>query len=150
MPILSGSCEPPREHANAGKLDPRLGAGDGRLEIFGKAPTTVEPSKRSFNDPAFRLGLEGAETLGPCDDLDCPLAELGDRIKQLLPAVHPVSEDVTQFGKDEADIFQQRYRTVIVLDVGRVHLHGKQRAACIGDDVTFASFHSLARIKPAW
>src|SRR5437879_8704860 len=31
-----------------------------------------------------------------------------------------------------------------------MHLHGKQRAACISDNVTFASLHFLTRIKPAW
>src|SRR5581483_6742940 len=39
---------------------------------------------------------------------------------------------------------------MIVLNVGRVHLHGEQRAACIGNDVALAPFHSLARVKPAW
>src|SRR5438093_6780082 len=149
MPIFSGPCEPPREHANAGKEDPCLGAGDCRLEVFSETAAAVKPSKRSLNDPAFRLGLEGAETLGSCDNLYGPVAELGDRVKQLPAAINTVSEDVTQLGKDEANIFQQQHRAVIVLDIGHVHLYGKQRAARIGDDVTFASLHSLARIKPA-
>jgi hypothetical protein len=39
---------------------------------------------------------------------------------------------------------------MIVVDVGRVHLEGKQRTDRIGDDVTFASRHFLSHIKPAW
>jgi hypothetical protein len=39
---------------------------------------------------------------------------------------------------------------MIVLDISGVHLHGKQRAVGVGDDMTFASLHLLARIKAAW
>src|SRR6516164_1302168 len=47
-------------------------------------------------------------------------------------------------------MLQQRYRAVIVLDIGCVHLHGKQRSACVRDNMAFASLHFLTRIKPAW
>src|SRR6202035_1762100 len=147
---FSSSGETTREHANAGEKDPRLSAGDGCLEILSKPPAAVEPCKCAFDDPASRLGFESSDALRTCDDLDLPFAELGDRGKQLRAAVHTVGEDVTQPGKDQADVFQQRYRTVIVLDVGRVHLHSEQRAAGIGDNVTLAALHSLASIKPAW
>src|SRR5258708_4139008 len=130
--------------------DPRLRAGNCLLKIFGEASATVEPSKCAFNHPAFSLSLEGTDTLRSCNDLNRPLAELCDRVEQLVAAVHTVSKDVTQLGKDEADIFQQRHRGVIVLDIGRAHLHGKHRAGRICDNVTFASLPPLARIKPAW
>src|SRR3984893_18332025 len=68
----------------------------------------------------------------------------------LLTAVNTVSENVTQLWKQHPDIFQQRYRAVNILNVGRVHLHRKQRAIRISDDVTFSPLHLLARIKPAW
>src|SRR5580692_1901977 len=150
MPVISGPCETPGKHTNAREEDPRLRAGDRLLEVFGEAPAPVEPGECAFNHPAFSLSLEGPHTLGSRNDLNRPLAELRDRVEQLVAAVNPVSKDVTQLGKDEADIFQQRYRGVIVLDIGRVHLHGKQRTGRIGDDVTLASLHPLARIKPAW
>jgi hypothetical protein len=118
MPIFSGPCEPPREYANAGEQDPRLGAGDCHLEVISKASAAVEPSKRSFDHPAFRLDFEGADTLRSCDDLNGPLSELGDCVEQFVAAVDTVSEDVPpQLGKDEADIFQQRHRAVTVLDI---------------------------------
>src|SRR5205823_5423938 len=37
-----------------------------------------------------------------------------------------------------------------VLDVCRVHQESKHEALRIGDDVTLASFHLLAVVKPAW
>src|SRR5208337_5483286 len=79
MPMFSGPCQTPREHANAGEDDPRLGAGDCFLEIFREPSATVEPSKRSFNNPTSRLGLECTDALRSRDDLNGPLAELGDR-----------------------------------------------------------------------
>src|SRR5205823_12916560 len=44
---------------------------------------------------------------------------------QLLAAVHAVSKDVTQLGKDEANVFQQWDRAVDVLDIGLMHLQCK-------------------------
>src|SRR5438552_2063237 len=149
MSMAQGPCQAAREHANARKKNPRLRACDCLLEVLREAPAAVEPSKRSFNHPAFSLRLEGADTLQSRDDLNGPFAELIECIGQLLSAVHAVSKDVTQLWEDAADIFQQRYRAVDVLDVGRSHLKGKQRAHCIGDDVTLASLHFLAGIKPA-
>src|SRR6202011_4387287 len=58
MAIVSGPCQTPRKHANAGKEDPRLGARDCFLEILGEPSASVEPSKRPFNHPTSRLGLE--------------------------------------------------------------------------------------------
>ena len=81
MPMFSGPCETPRKHANAGKEDPRLGARDCFLEILREPSAAVEPSKRSFNYPASRLGLERTDTLRSCDDLNDPFAELGERVR---------------------------------------------------------------------
>src|SRR3984893_3419154 len=150
MAIVSGPCQTPRKHANAGKEDPRLGARDCFLEILGEPSASVAPSNRPFNHPTSRLGLERTDALRSRNDFNDPFAELGDRRGQLLPAVNTVSENVTQLWKQHPDIFQQRYRAVNILNVGRVHLHRKQRAIRISDDVTFSPLHLLARIKPAW
>src|SRR5438105_3428113 len=150
MPMFSGPCQTPRKHANAGKEDPCLGARDCFLKILAEPSAAVEPSKRSFNHPTSRLSLERTDALRSRDDLNDPLAELGDRRGQLLPAVDTVSENVTQLRKQHPNIFQQRHRAVNILNVGRMHLHGKQRAIRIGDDVTFSPLHLLTRIKPAW
>ena len=147
MAIVSGPCQTPRKHANAGKEDPRLGARDCFLEIFGQPSAAVEPSKRSFNHPTSRLGLERTDALRSRNDFNDPFAELGDRCGQLLPAVNTVSENVTQLWKQHPDIFQQRYRAVNILNVGRVHLHGKQRAIRISDDVTFSPLMVLSTAR---
>src|SRR5215831_2730252 len=101
MPMISGPCETARKHANAREEDPRLGAGDCLLEVLREASAAVEPSKRSFNHPAFSLSLEGTDTLGASDNLNDPLAERGDRLGQLLTAIHAVRKDVAQLWKHE-------------------------------------------------
>src|SRR5437870_13480757 len=124
--MFSGPCQTPRKQANARKEHPRLGASDHFLEIFREPPAAVEPSNCPLDHPSPRLRLECTNALGACDYLNGPLPALRERFEQLLSAVDAVSKDVTQLGKDEADIFQQRYRAVDVLDIGGMHLHGKQ------------------------
>src|SRR5215468_9896732 len=126
MAMISGPCQAAGKDANASKEDPGLRTGDCLLKIFRQASATIEPSKCSFDHPALWLRLECTGTLRSCDDLDKPLAELRECLGQLLSTVHSVSKDVTQLGKDEANVFQQRDRAVDILDIGRVHLQGKQ------------------------
>src|SRR5258708_7025549 len=147
---FSRPCETARKHANAGEHDPCLCTGDCLLEILGEATTSVEPGQGPFNHPAFRLGLESADTLRSCDDLNGPRPQLGDGVEQFVAAVDPVGEDMPQPGERVAELLQQRHRAMIVLDIGWVHLQDKQRTDRIGDDVTFASHHFLSHIKPAW
>src|SRR5215471_8797025 len=102
MHIFSSPCETSREHANAREHDPRLGASDCHLEVLGEATAAVEPSEGSFDHPPLRLCPEGADALRSCDDLDGPLAEVGDRVEQLVAAVDTVSKDMPQFGEGVA------------------------------------------------
>ena len=126
MPMISGPCQTSRKYTNAGEQQPRLGTRDGFLEIFGEASAAVEPCKRSFNDPTSWLDLERTGILGSGDDFNGPPAELGERVGQLLPAVGTISENVTQLRKQQPNMLQQRYRSMDVLDIGGVHLPGKQ------------------------
>src|ERR1700678_3741511 len=118
IPMSSGLCEAAEEHADAGDHDPRLGAGDAGLEVFGEAAVATEPGKGSLDHPSFWLGFECPKALGSGDDLDSPFAKIGDRVEQLVPAVDTVSEDVPQFSKRDAEAFQQRHVSMIVLDIG--------------------------------
>src|SRR5260370_10406402 len=123
---FSSPCETARKHANACEHDPRLCAGDCLLEILGEATTAVEPGQGPFNHPAFRLSLESADTLRSCDDLNGPWPQFGDRVEQLVAAVNAVGEDMPQPGERVAELFQQRHRPVIVLDIGWVPLQDHQ------------------------
>lgn len=45
---------------------------------------------------------------------------------------------------------EQRHSAVNVLDAGRMHQHGEQRAGRVGDDVPLAALYPLGSVKPAW
>src|SRR6516165_3950802 len=126
MPMISGSCQAAGKDANASKEHPGLRAGDCFLKVFRQTSAAIEPSKGSFDHPALWLSFKCTDTLRSCNDLDKPLAELRGRQGKLLPAIHAVSKDVTQIGKDEANVFQQWDRAVDILYIGRVHLQGQQ------------------------
>ena len=148
--MISGPCEASEQDADAANREPRFSAGDGRLEVFCEATVAAEPRKGTFDHPTFRLGLEGSHTLRPGDDLDGPLAEIGDGIEQLVTAVDAIGKDVPQLGKRVPERLQQRHRAVIVLNVGRMHLSCEQRAVGIGDDVALTSLYLLGHVKSGW
>ena len=102
--MISGPCQAAGKDANASKEDPGLRAGNRLLKVFRQASAAIEPSKCSFDHPALWLRFKCAALLRSCDDLDKPLAELRECLGQLLAAVHAVSKDVTQLGKDEPNV----------------------------------------------
>ena len=55
---------------------------------------------------------------------------------------------MAQIRKRVADRGQHHRRTVTVLDIGAMDLHGNQQAAGIGDDMTLAALDLLAASKP--
>src|SRR5262249_9142817 len=94
MPMISGPRQTAGKDANASKEDPGLRAGDCLLKIFRQASAAIEPSKCPFDPPALWLRFKCTGTLSSCDDLDKPLAELRERLEQLLPAVHAVQSSI--------------------------------------------------------
>src|SRR3989304_76007 len=88
--MLSSPCETAGEQADASDSDPGFGAGDGGLEVLGEAAVASEPCEGAFDPPASGFGLEGSDALRPGDDLDRPLAEVGDRVEQFVAAIDAV------------------------------------------------------------
>src|SRR2546430_5244975 len=76
--VFSGSCEAAGQEADAGDQAPGMGAGDGRLEVFGETAIASKPGEGAFDHPAFWFRLECADVLGSGDDLDCPAAECSE------------------------------------------------------------------------
>src|SRR5262249_1540210 len=94
--IISSPCESTGEQLDAANEDPGLSAGDRRLEVFGETTVASKPSKGALDHPASRLGLECSHGLRSGDDLDRPLAEVGERIEQLRSAIAAVRQDMAQ------------------------------------------------------
>src|SRR6266436_4243864 len=150
LAIPSTPCEAAGEELDAGDHDPSGCAGDGRLKILGEASVPIEPSERAFDDPTSRLRFERPYALGPGNDLDGPLAQIGECVEQLLPAIDAVGEDMPQLGEHLPDPPQQWDGAVAVLHIGGLHEYRKQRALRVGHDVALAALHFLSNVKAAW
>src|ERR1043166_135447 len=150
MPRASSPGETARQDADAGDHDPGLGAGDCLLEVLGKTTVSPEPREGPLDYPPPRLGLKRAHALAARDNLDRPFADVRDCVEQLGAAVDAVGEEVTQPAEPPTDSLQQRHRSMIVLDVGRMDLNREQPSFRVGHQMTLAPLHSLGRIKPPW
>ena len=136
--VVSSPSHSPNEELHGGQEEPSLGAGDGGLEILGKAAISVEPGEGPFDDPAAGQEFEADSVLRSLDDLDRPLAELGKGSLELGAGISAVSEKVAQPREQRAYRFDHEHCAVTVLHIGRVDLGADQQAACIGDDMAFA------------
>src|SRR5260370_16673449 len=117
IPMISGPCETAGEQAYARDHDPGFGAGDGGFEVFGEAAIAPEPGKGAFHHPSSRLDLEAFGAAEAFDDLDGPLAELGERIVQLAAAIDAIGEDVAQLAEHSAHSFKPRYPPIAFLTI---------------------------------
>ena len=117
--VFSGSCETAREELDAGEEDPGLGGLDGRLEVLGQPPVSIEPGERALDDPSAGQELEALHARGTVDDLQRPAADPLQCALELGPGIGAVGEDVAQAGKVAGDGGEHRRRAVAVLDLGR-------------------------------
>ena len=97
--VVQRSRQSPNEELHRGDVDPRFGARDRRLEILCQAAVSIEPSESSFDHPAARQQLKAGRISGAFDDLDGPVAELGEGVTQVGAVVDAVGEQVAQPGK---------------------------------------------------
>ena len=100
---ISCSCQTAGEQTDARNQYPGLGAGNGCLEVFGEPSIAAEPGKRTLDDPTPWLGFEGAHALGASNDLNRPLAQIGDLTEQFRSSIDTVGEDVAQLGEHSSD-----------------------------------------------
>ncbi len=145
--VFSGSCETAREELDAGEEDPGLGGLDGRLEVLGQPPVSIEPGERALDDPSAGQELEALHARGTVDDLQRPAADPLQCALELGPGIGAVGEDVAQAGKVAGDGGEHRRRAVAVLDLGAVDHDRDQQAAGVGEDVTLAALDFLSGVE---
>src|SRR6185437_1238812 len=97
--MTSGSCEAAREEPDAGEEEPRSGAGDGPLEVLGKAAAAAEPGEGALDHPSLRQELKAFDAGWALDDLDGPGTAVSDGIAQLWTAIDAIRENVSKSRK---------------------------------------------------
>ena len=61
------------EELDAGDEKPRLGGGEGRLEVLGEPPVAVRPGQRAFDPPSAWQDIEPSRVVRALDDLGGPI-----------------------------------------------------------------------------
>ena len=97
--IGSCGCEATGHQLDACDVKPGDRAFDGGLEILGQTAVAVKPGQSAFNHPASGQQDKTLGGIGSLDDLDCPVADLGESILQLVAGIGAVGKDVAQPGK---------------------------------------------------
>ena len=118
-------------------MKPRCGAFDGSFAVLGYAAVASHPCEGAFDDPAPGQDLEALGAVATLDNLDCPLAELGQRRAKLVASIASVREDMAQPGEAVADAGQHIGRAITVLLIGGVDNGSDEEALRVGDGWRF-------------
>jgi hypothetical protein len=124
-------------------------SGGGSFEVLGEAAASAEPGKGAFDNPTPGQQLEALDARWSLNDLDFPLAAMRECIDELIAAVNPVGKDMTQLGEAASQVLQQWDRSMAILNVGGMNMHGEQQAVGVGDDVPLAPRNAFAGIEAA-
>jgi hypothetical protein len=79
-------------------------------------------------------------------DSRCPVTDLGQRLLQFVTRVSAIRQHMTQPREAISDVFENHKCAVPVLYIGAVDGGMDPKAIRIGDDMAFATLHSLPRI----
>jgi len=124
---------------------------DGRaLEVSGEPAAPAEPCKGTLDDPAFGQKLEAFDPGWSLDNLDCPMAAMGESVDELCAAINAVGKDMSKLGKSVAQALQQRDRTMDILNVGGMDVDGQEKTVGIGDNVPLTPMDALAGVEATW
>ena len=86
------SCQPAQHEADGGEEDEGDGAACEVLEIFGEAPTAIEPGDGALDDPALRQEFE-ARAIAALDDLELPVRDGAEDLFELGALIGAVAEN---------------------------------------------------------
>ena len=107
----------------------------------------ADPGERSFDDPAFREHKEAVQLIA-LDDRELPGAGLGDGVRCLRPLIGGIGEDTLDERKEAARApIEDEQGAVAILHSGRMDDDVQQQAERVDQDMAFAAFDLLGRIK---
>jgi len=117
------------------------------LPILGEPATTIEPSKRAFDDPAFWQDYKSVRAIGTFDDLHRQMrANLGQSGGEFRPLIAGIGEQLLQKRIHPEQGGHDENATVTILNVGRMHNSMQQQAYCIDENMPLLALDFLARI----
>jgi hypothetical protein len=117
------------------------------LPILGEPPTTIEPSERAFDDPAFWQDYKSVRAIGTFDDLHRQMrANLGQSGGEFRPLIAGIGEQLLQKRIHPEQGGHDENATVAILNVGRMHNSMQQQAYCIDQNMPLLALDFLARI----
>lgn len=117
------------------------------LEILRKTAASVQPSDRSFNDPALWQQHEALRGVGPLDDFDVDLRQqLGDAFLELRPLIAAIGEELAQEGVAAEQGRQQEKAAIAILNIGRMNDGLHQQALRIDEHMSLLALDPLAGV----
>jgi hypothetical protein len=117
----SGPGDAAGEQLDAGDEEPRLGAFDGRFEVFGEAAIAIEPGDGALDDPSSRQRLAALGGVGAPDDVEGPGAKLSEGLAKLAAGIAAVGEDMAQPWERASHGSEQQRGAVAILNVGAMY-----------------------------
>ena len=114
------------------------------------AAAAGDPCQGPLDDPAAGQDLEGVQVTGPLDDLEFqPGLERGPGPGDEFAGVAAVSPGQLDRGEGAAQVPQQRFGSVAVLDARGGDQHRQQQSDGVHGDVPLAAVDLLARVIAA-
>ena len=111
-----------------------------------KRTVAVEPGDGVLDNPPARQEFKFPGGVGAPNDLQGPVAELGERPAQ---AWRRHRRHRQRYGAGASQSGEQRWGAVAILDVGGMDDGGDEKACRVGQEVTLASLDLLAGTIPA-
>src|SRR5215218_10296338 len=114
-------CEPAGEQADGSDENPCDTAFDARLEVLGQPAAAAKPGEGALHHPPagqHHKALRAPRSPRSFDDVDCPAAEFGQSVAQLVALLGAISKEVAQPRIKRADGGENIDGAVAVLNVG--------------------------------
>ena len=134
-------------HIDHGNTNHRLTALNQSLIVFGKSSVLPKPGKRSFNNPSLgendkRVRIRSFDNFdNPAIPAHCPIHK--------LPGITTIGPDHFEAPPSRAQLLDQQFAAVTVLDVGRVNDQCEDQAERVNNDMALAPLCFLARVVPS-
>lgn len=118
------------------------------LVVLGQAPVFVKPCEGALDDPALADHLEAFGLVAAFDDVQQPVAEVGNLLHE-LSAVAAVGVNAPEFGPFAALLAQHKEAPVAVLDRGGHHSRRQDEAEGVDEQVPLDALDFLAGVVAA-